>query len=371
MYNPRLSIGEWTIELVKDSHPSELMIEVTTKCNYECIYCFRKNLLEHELGSMNPRLFYTIIDEASEIGVRRISFSGWGEPLIHPNIMDLISYAKENKMEVLLNTNGYFLEEYVDELFHMQIDEIIVSIDSADDNVYSIIRRGGELARIVNALLRLKELKIEHQTIKPYLSIQYTINRYNYRNLLPMIKLARELGAYQITVSNVIPLNSFQEQELACYYDKKCINEVEKLRIEIAKLSLEYNVNLSFPNFTLKTERVCPFVAKKATFIRFDGGVSPCIYYAHGWVNTLYGIRRIIEPVIFGYLPKRKLIDIWRDPSYVKFRIITYFMHQPSCLDCSLREYCTITLSNIYDCWGNQPTCAHCPYSRDLVRCPL
>jgi len=369
---PALVIGDWRISLLDTSHPREIMIEVTTRCNYDCIYCFRRSLIGEGLHDMDKNLFYKIVDEAVEAGVSKISFSGWGEPLIHPNIIDFLSYAKSKGLEVLLNTNGYYLLDYIDVIADLGVDNVTVSIDAADDDVYKLVRRGGDLARVIKALLKLKEMKIRENKLLPSIHIQFTINRYNYKNLLATARLAYYLGASKVIVSNIIPLNSYYEENISCYTDPECPKEVSRITGELAKIGLEHGVEVSLPNFNRAySERSCPFINKYALFIRYDGGVAPCIYYAHHWRSYLSGVLREIKPVIFGYIGREKLIDIWRKPDYVKFRAITYFMYQPSCLDCPLQPYCTITLSNEYDCWGNTPTCAHCPYSRDMTRCPL
>lgn len=370
--NGQFKDGEWFISLIPESHPEEVMIELTTKCNYDCIYCFRRNLINEEDGLIDTGLALKIIDEAAITGVKKISFSGWGEPLLHPDALDILRYAKKKGLEVLLNTNGYFLKESIEEIFNIRVDYIIVSIDSPDDDVYKIIRKGGDLARLMEAFLRLLELRIEHTSKKPIVEIQFTINKYNYGNIYPMIRLAQRIGASRIVVSNIIPLSKKHEEQLACYLDGKCVSEVDKIKIKLAEISLETGVEISLPNFNRScSERTCPYVSRRAIYVRHDGLVAPCIYYAHHWRNCLFGIEREIYPVIFGDLKKDKLIDIWRKPEYVRFRFRTYYMHYPSCLDCPVQEYCTLTLDNNSDCWGSNPSCAHCPYSRNLTRCPL
>jgi len=159
---------------------------------------------------------------------------------------------------------------------------------------------------------------------------------------------------------------------LACYTWNNCSEKIRRARSLFIKYGLEHGIEFSIPNFNVSySERTCPFMSRKALFIRHDGKVAPCIYYAHNWRNTLMNIDREIREVIFGDLNKEMILDIWRKEEYVKFRGTAYFMIYPSCLDCVLQQYCTLTLSNEMDCWGNNPSCSHCPYSRDLVRCPL
>jgi len=362
--------GDWRIALREGSHPLELMVEVTTRCNYQCVYCFRNMMLDEDLGDMEPEVFRRVLREAERAGVRKISFSGWGEPLIHPSILDFLGEAKERGFEVLLNTNGFFLADYVDDIYRMGIDELYVSLDSSDEDVYKVLRRGGDLARVVEALLRLKELRRRDLSFKPDLRIQFTLTKLNYENLVPMIGLAGRLAASRLIVSNIIPLTEGMEKSLACYVDDKCRRRVEELKEDVARLSMVHNVYVSMPQLGLNTERRCPFAAGKALFIRRDGLVAPCIYYAHSWRNHLFNVDREIEAVILGDLKNEELIDVWRS-RYAEMKFMLDTMHMPSCHDCPLRDYCTLTRSNEADCWGNTPTCAHCPYARDMVRCPL
>ncbi len=361
----------WRISLDEDSHPDELMVELSTACNYDCIYCFRRKMINEEITVMSRELALHIIDEAVEAGVSRISFSGWGEPLVNPHAVEIIHYAKEKGLWVLLNTNGYYLGDHLKELYRIGVDRIVVSIDSPYPDTYSLIRIGGDLARLIKALLKLRDWRIRDSSPVPEVNIQFTVNKYNYKNILPMIKLAREIGASRIVVSNIIPLTPEMEKSLACYMDRDCVENVESLRLDMARLSLDTGVEVHLPNFSASySERFCPFSRNNAFFVRHDGLIAPCIYYAHHWTNTLFGIQREIHPVIIGDLKKEKLIDIWRR-NMLLFRFKTYYMDYPSCLDCPLQEYCILTTDNRNDCWGNTPTCAHCPYSRDMVRCPL
>ncbi len=369
--NGQFKDAYWLVKLSPESRPDELMIELTTKCNYDCIYCFRRRMINEKLEDMPYGLAVKILDEAWSLGVSRISFSGWGEPLVNPRAIDIIRYAKEKGFWVLLNTNGYFLPDKLGELYKLKLDKLVVSIDSPYPDTYSLIRIGGDLARLIKALLKLRDWRIRDSAPYPEVNIQFTINRYNYRNIIPMIQLARELGASRITVSNIIPLTPEMEESLACYMDKDCVEEVEKLKLDIARYSLDTGVELHLPNFSPSySERFCPFAQNHALFIRYDGLVAPCIYYAHHWTNTLFGVQREIHPVIIGDLKKESLKSIWMH-NMLLFRFKTYYMDYPSCLDCPLKEYCNLTLDNQQDCWGNTPTCSHCPYSRDMVRCPL
>ena len=343
---------------------------MTTRCNYDCIHCFRRGM-EEPYGDMDPGLFERVVREARAAGVRKIVFSGWGEPLVHPRITEFIGLVKEAGMEVLLNTNGSLLGYYAEELLRLGVDEIVVSVDSVETDLYQAIRIGGSLPTVLKGLMRLKELRREMCSWKPVVSIQFTVNRMNYRDVPKLVGFAKLVGATRVTISNVVPLSAEHEEGLACYADRECLGFMERAREVLGKESLDSNVAVDFPSFGVQVERKCPFVSRYAAYIRRDGGVAPCIYYAHRWRTSLMGVEREIMPVVFGSLTRRSLLEIWRNRRYAEFRFRAAFFAMPSCLDCPLARYCLYTLSNEVDCWGNAPTCAHCPYSHDMARCPL
>lgn len=366
---PKVNDGEWVITLSEDSHPEQLMIELTTACNYDCVFCFRRVTNEKLNGFMEEQLYRKILDDAVKAGIKKISFTGWGETLVHPKALQFIEEAKGRGFNVLVATNGFFLDKYAEKLVSLETDELYVSVDSVEEELYSMLRVGGNLSNVTKGLLKIKKLKSEQGHLKPDVTLQVTVNNYNIKGLRALPDYGLSVHATKIVVSMMLPLTKEMEKSMACYMNKECVMEIEKMR-DIAE-SLAPYITIILPNTTTATERKCPFVSRLAAFIRWDGKVAPCIYYAHSWKHVFEGIERKINAVIFGDLNKVSLLDVWRSPDYAAFRARAYFFRMPSCLDCPVRHFCALTLSNETDCWGNSPTCAACPFSHDMVRCPL
>jgi tungsten cofactor oxidoreducase radical SAM maturase len=349
----------------------EAMVEVTRRCNYSCLYCFREGLNSEYLLDMRPELFDELIKQSKEAGIVKLAFTGWGEPLIHPNIIGFIEKAKSEGFSVLVNTNGYYLLKYAERLSKSNVDEIVVSIDAGEEDPYRLIRIGGDLKMVAKGLSIIKEYKKRNGSLNPIVKIQFTLSKINYEHILSVAELAKEYRIKDVIISNVIPNTPENEKKLSCVNDKEFLNKLNMLRLELVKYTLDTNINFQLPEFKIKTERRCPFMEKDAIYITAEGNVSPCIYYAHPWRPILNGIPREIVPVRFGNIQREHILDIWRKEEYVRFRFNTRFSYMPSCLDCELEKVCLIARSNSYDCWGNTPTCSHCPYSRNIVRCPL
>ncbi len=366
-----MKLNGFDVKISSDSHPKEIMLEVSRECNYNCIFCFRRDLENEYFIQMTPDTFNRVLSQALESGVRKFSLSGWGEPLTNKYIAEYMRRIKEEGFKLLLNTNGYYLVDYVDLIVETGVDEVVVSMDAGEEDPYKIIRLGGDLSRVIEGLKQLRDKKYEETAFKPIVKFQFTITTLNVDNILKLAKLAAELKVKEIIMSNVIPLSSKHEDVISCLNNEDCLKRLEEIRYHLIRHALETNINFRLPEFTLKTERRCPFMEEDAIYVTAEGYVAPCIYYAHPWSSTFNGITRVINAVRFGDLKKTDLLSIWRGDKYARFRFIAKYSVMPSCLDCNLEKSCSMTLSNEFDCWGNSPTCSHCPYSRDLVRCPL
>jgi len=89
--------------------PPKLHIEPTNFCNIKCICCSSRRS-SREKGYMDFNLFQKIIDEASKIGVKRIHLYLHGEPMLHPQIIEMISYIKSKFLSIYFVTNGMLFD---------------------------------------------------------------------------------------------------------------------------------------------------------------------------------------------------------------------------------------------------------------------
>jgi len=89
----------------------KLSIEVTTRCNIACSYCFARAETSR-CSSLSKELVKDIISEAYDAGYRRLHITG-GEPLMWDNLFDALDHAFDTGYKtVFLNTNGTLLTEH-------------------------------------------------------------------------------------------------------------------------------------------------------------------------------------------------------------------------------------------------------------------
>ncbi|NJO64735.1 MAG: radical SAM protein [Richelia sp. RM2_1_2] len=115
-------------------------MEITEKCNLSCSHCYAESSPQGELyGSMSYEDWCNVIDEAAELGCRKLQFIG-GEPTIHPRLDDLVDYANHRGYEFIeVFTNATRLNKGLIDCFQSYGVHIATSFYSDDPTVHEEI----------------------------------------------------------------------------------------------------------------------------------------------------------------------------------------------------------------------------------------
>jgi len=160
--------------IVRD-FPLHLDIEVTNRCNLNCTFCDKLPLLsKDQFGDMDFSLYKKIIDEGNKNGLCSVKLSYRGEPLLHPQLTEMILYAKKQGIiDLYFNTNGMLLtEKKVLSLMDAGLDRISVSVEGTDPKKFEMERRGASFNKILRNIERLMELREKKNLQHPKVRIQ-------------------------------------------------------------------------------------------------------------------------------------------------------------------------------------------------------
>jgi hypothetical protein len=127
------------LSVIVEHEPVCLYLEVTNRCNLLCTTCPRTyEELEPE-ADMHWDLFTKIVDQVPNI--KRVVLHGVGEPMLVKDLPQMVAYLKARGVYVLFNTNGTLLTEKNGQaLIDAGLDELRVSLDAADANVFQMVR---------------------------------------------------------------------------------------------------------------------------------------------------------------------------------------------------------------------------------------
>jgi organic radical activating enzyme len=114
-----------------------LQVFITNKCNLKCKGCFARNVMKEDGVFISLNEYYTTVNTAFYKGVRQINLLG-GEPLLHPELPDIIDINKRFGLSTTIYTNGKLLHKWTPE--QLQGSKLRVSLCSADMNVKSVFK---------------------------------------------------------------------------------------------------------------------------------------------------------------------------------------------------------------------------------------
>ncbi|MGD2249379.1 MAG: radical SAM protein [Candidatus Methanofastidiosia archaeon] len=170
-------------------------LEVTTLCNLKCGHCYA------DAGKKRPDELTTkeikhAIDLLWETGVLAITFTG-GEPLLHPDIFELMEYARNKPMTVVLFTNGTLITPaVVEKLKKLQVYRVNISIDGPDADTHDKFRGvPGSFNKTITGIKLLKKAQIP-------IHASTSLTKPVYKRVKDVLQLLKGLG---ITDSKIWP----------------------------------------------------------------------------------------------------------------------------------------------------------------------
>ena len=122
----------------------DLRISVTDRCNFRCPYCMPRGKFSED-HTFLPRRAFLSFDEIEkvvlacmELGLEKVRLTG-GEPLLRPDLPDLVSLLSKHKIDLALTTNGSLLRRNAQSLADAGLSRVTVSLDALDDEVHRIM----------------------------------------------------------------------------------------------------------------------------------------------------------------------------------------------------------------------------------------
>lgn len=101
-------------------------------------------------------------------------------PLLHPDITDLVAYAKRLGRFCSLTTNGWLLEKRTRELCDSKLDLLVVSVDGLAE-VHNTIRGAGSFEHLSAGLEKMLP-----QPDRPVIFVNMSLSNLNYNHMLSM-----------------------------------------------------------------------------------------------------------------------------------------------------------------------------------------
>lgn len=188
------------------NYPVQAYIEPTLVCNLRCPACpTGLQLGLRPSASMKWDLFKAAIDEIGDY-VFTLYMYNWGEPLLHRQTPEMIKYAKEKDINVILSTNLSLKlsDEYIDRLVQSGLDRLTVSLDGTTAETYSRYRLRGEFQLVRDNMARIQAAKKKFGMQTPEVVWQFLVFKHNEDQIEEARADFREWGADALSIEGAI-----------------------------------------------------------------------------------------------------------------------------------------------------------------------
>lgn len=291
----------------KSFYPIALCIESSAKCNLSCTMCPRTDLLTRSKGNMDFGLYKKIVDAVNPVFLTLAQF---GEPLLHPKILEMVSYARKKKMVVRITTNATLLTSGLSQgLIDAQLSHLLISFDSCTKSLLEKLRYGTNFEKVVTNIKKLIELKRKKGSVYPIVGFNMTLSQDNMHEITDMIKFClREFGTTPTFTRMYTYGEAKRTDSCLTRADAEYLKEAYDYANSLSLNSVCENLNTIFADIAdpVSGDRPC-FFPYYTTSVTWDGKVYPCCIYFDG-------------QVIFGDLSKEPFGKVWNSHSYQEFR---------------------------------------------------
>lgn len=278
---------------------TELFVEVTNRCLLNCTHCSScAGPFDQQLIPSTKVL--SMIKEAKELGLESLTISG-GEPLLHPELFGLLTYATNNNLKVCLYTCGVIeynnnlvslSDEVINKIFDSNISKLIFSLQGgnskAHDQVTGVMGSFDLTTQSIAKAIK-KGLPVE---------LHFVPMRINYSEIESVVQIAQQLGVKRVSLLRLVLQGRCEANEKLLLSSVECseiVQKVDSLRSKYPNVL----IRLGAPFDCLTYAGIGCSASKNKLLISALGEAFPCeaFKFLKGQRPSIYesSIRRIWE----------------------------------------------------------------------------
>jgi MoaA/NifB/PqqE/SkfB family radical SAM enzyme len=329
----------------KISAPIYVRVKPTNRCNHHCSFCS----YDPETGDTSVRGLLNRTDEIprekmleilrdfKEIGVKAITYSGGGEPLIYPHIVESMKKTLEYEIGLSIITNGQELNKEKAEILS-KANWVRVSANSSDSKIFSRIRKRpeswfDELEKNIKEFAKIKRERCEF-------GINYVVQIENASQVYDSVRYFKDLGV------NHIKITPMWNQDFETYHQPikdSVLEQIVRSKKDFHEEGVfavhdTYAGDFSGTSVPERHYSRC-YIMQAVLVIGADCNV----YFCHDKAYASSGV--------LGSLKDKSFRELWFSPEAAE--IFRKFNPRESC-----RHHCTndsknVLLNSLIDCYGD------------------
>lgn len=283
--------------------PAYAQFEVTNRCNLNCAMCPRTKFYKVKVVDMDYSVFTTVLDKL--LPLRLATLTGWGEPLLHKRLYDMIRYARERDVpDVAITSNGVLFDDaHMKQLLTCGLTALRVSVDNlaaADQQDTQSGHAGG--AEVMDKVAHL----VKKRTAPlPKIILAVTISPENHDDVFRLIDRAAAIRMDAVALMRMndrfdksLSRYSFEEEKLVCS--------------EYAQYAEKAGIRIGTPQQMFKGIRRALYrggekcaVTYDSVYVTAEGKITPCC---------------ALPRLVMGDAQAEDIETIWNNEKFRRFR---------------------------------------------------
>ncbi len=290
---------------------------VTKQCNLRCVHCYASADPRPDPDELTTREGMALLEDLARFGCPVVLFSG-GEPLMRPDILDLIHRAVELGMRAVLSTNGVLIDRALArELKKLGLSYVGISMDGLEE-VHDRFR--GVKGAFKKAMEAVENCKAEGIKV----GLRFTINRINASEIPGIFDLVKEHRIPRICFYHLVYAgrgSRLMEEDLSHEETRRWVDYIidrtkelhdQGLRVEV--LTVDNHADGPYLYLRMKREGN-PRAEEVYELLRMNGGNNSgvgigCV----SWDGSVHA-DQFWRHYSFGNVRERPFSEIWLDTS--------------------------------------------------------
>ena len=215
--------------------PVTVDISPASRCNQKCGHCYTAYVMKPEVSPalIDDDLYFKVIKDCADFGVKALSVCGTGEPLLHPKTPEAISYARKLGLDVALVTNGVLATRDRMESCLGDLTWIRFSTAAGSPERYAELQGSNEKAfnQMMNNLRDLVAIK-KKNNLETTIGVAYFLFEGSEKEILPFVSELKNIGVDYVQIK---PCGDFEKDNYV--YKKGTYRVMAKELEEVAKLN--------------------------------------------------------------------------------------------------------------------------------------
>ncbi|MBN2589439.1 MAG: radical SAM protein, partial [Sedimentisphaerales bacterium] len=292
---------------------------ITRACNLKCIHCYNDSGIKKADDELNTIEAKAVLDDLKKFGVPSVLFSG-GEPLMRPDLFELIEYATSLGLRVVISTNGTLItKEIAQKIKQCGVSYVGISLDGIGEVNDKFRGVEGAFERAVTGIRNCQEQNVR-------IGLRLTLTKKNVQELEGLFNFFESENIERVCFYHLVPSGrggEIADEDLTHEQSRKALDlilakakQYKNMGRKTDILTVDNHVDGVYLYLKLKEENSSR-AEDVLNLLKWNGGGL----YSSGVGIGCIDFHGKVHPDQFwghyelGDVRKRKFSDIWTDTS--------------------------------------------------------